>query len=233
MFTRHDALRVRTARVSQVDEQGQRAAGSECCHDGVKAGELGHLDVVGIPGARLNIHLGAFNNSGVRGRATFCAENVSVGGALWARARGQCAAGADVHQRQPRSRPVTSMTRRIRYVHRWSRECWDGPSNSASHVGIASTAGGRHCLDRLRLNRRPLTALRSAHFAANDDLVVSEKVVVAAGVSRPGVVSGVGSTVCSWRGMWMSFWRLGSVRPSWSVGRVRGGWRPGFVLCRC
>ena len=61
MLSRHDAFRVRTARVGQVDEQGQRAAGSEGCHDGVKAGELVHLDVVGIFETRLNIHSGVFN----------------------------------------------------------------------------------------------------------------------------------------------------------------------------
>ena len=62
VLARHDAFRVRAVRVGQVDEQGQRAAGSKCCHDGVRAGEAGHLDVVGIPVARLNTHSGAFNN---------------------------------------------------------------------------------------------------------------------------------------------------------------------------
>lgn len=57
MLAGHDALRVRTTRVGQVDEQGQRAAVGKRNHDGMWARQLGrgHLSVVGIPQRYLNV----------------------------------------------------------------------------------------------------------------------------------------------------------------------------------
>jgi len=115
VLARHDAFRVRAVRVGQVDEQGQRAAGSKCCHDGVRAGEAGHLDVVGIPVTRLNTHLGAFNNF-LYDCARLSAVQTRVSVASYRRAQVDNARPGGVGSHQWQLAHVSAVMQRSRYV---------------------------------------------------------------------------------------------------------------------